>query len=156
VAGRINVGDIATTIFKTKSENLFVRYLKKPFKSNSENKLTKKETAKNSIENTTETMKVDRKKTFMLLEENANVNFKLAECCHPIPGDDVLGYVDETEVVIIHKRQCVVASQLKVNFGERLVSAKWSMRKKLSFVEVLEVKGIDKKGVMIEMLEGNL
>ena len=153
VAGRINVDEIATVVFKPKSENVFVRYLKMPFTSSSENKANKKKDTKPIAEANAEPHKVDRKKTFMLLEENANVNFKLADCCRPIPGDDVLGYVDESEIVIIHKRQCVVASQLKVNFGERLVSAKWSMRKKLSFIEVLEIKGIDKKGVMIEILK---
>lgn len=151
-AARINVEDIKTTIFKPKSENVFVRYLKMPFTSSSDNKSGKKKADQDTVSNV-DSLRVDRKKTFMLLEENANINFKLADCCHPIPGDDVLGYVDDSEIVIIHKRQCVVASQLKVNFGERLVSAKWSMRKKLSFVEVLEVRGIDKKGVMIEILK---
>ncbi len=152
IAGRINVDEITTTIFKPKSENVFVKYLKMPFTSSSDNKSSKKKANQDTVSNV-DSLRVDRKKTFMLLEENANINFKLADCCHPIPGDDVLGYVDDSEIVIIHKRQCVVASQLKVNFGERLVSAKWSMRKKLSFVEVLEVRGIDKKGVMIEILK---
>ena len=41
----------------------------------------------------------------------------MAECCHPIPGDDVLGYVDENDRIIIHKRQCPVAAKLKSSYG---------------------------------------
>jgi GTP pyrophosphokinase len=77
----------------------------------------------------------------------------LADCCHPIPGDDVLGYVDESEMVIIHKRQCPVAAKLKSSFGERIVSVDWATHKVQSFVEVLEIKGIDRKGVLIQILK---
>jgi GTP pyrophosphokinase len=97
--------------------------------------------------------KIDRKKPIKLTEENAGVIYTLAECCHPIPGDDVLGYVDDSETVIIHKRQCPVAAKLKSSFGERIVSADWATHKIQSFEEVLEIKGIDKKGVLIEILK---
>ena len=88
-----------------------------------------------------------------LTEENAGKTYILGECCHPIPGDDVLGYVDESEKVIVHKRQCKVAAKLKSSFGERIVSVDWATHKILSFIQVLEIKGIDKKGVLIEILK---
>ena len=97
--------------------------------------------------------KVDRKKTFILSEENAGITYKLATCCHPIPGDDVLGFVEESEMVMIHKRQCPTALKLKTNFGDRLVSVQWKTHKALTFLEIIEIKSIDKKGVMIEILK---
>ncbi|MDD3079297.1 MAG: RelA/SpoT family protein [Paludibacter sp.] len=147
--GQINLEDIGKVIFKPKNENVFVKYLKRPFVGSGENKQNK------NVDNPelVPAVKVDRKKTFILSEENAGVTYKLAECCHPIPGDDVLGYVDETETVIIHKRNCPTAAKLKTNYGDRLVSAQWATHKALSFVEVLEIKGIDKKGVLIEILK---
>ncbi len=49
----------------------------------------------------------------------------MAECCHPIPGDDVLGYVDENDRIIIHKRQCPVAAKLKSSYGNRILATEW-------------------------------
>ncbi len=46
----------------------------------------------------------------------------MADCCHPIPGDDVLGYIDEQNRVIIHKRQCPVATRLKSSYGNRIIA----------------------------------
>ena len=145
--GKINIEDIEKVIFKPKSQNVFVKYLKKPFGS-SENK-----NAKNIEPDLVPATKIDRKKAFVLSEENLGITYKFADCCHPIPGDDVLGYVEDSEMVLIHKRQCPTAAVLKSNFGERLVSVSWFTNKLLSFLEVLEIKGIDKKGVMIEILK---
>lgn len=146
--GKINTEDIGKVIFKQKSQNVFTKYLKIPFGGSSDNK-----NSRNDQPELVPSSKIDRKKTFILVEENAGINYKLAECCHPIPGDDVLGYVDDSEVVVVHKRQCNTASKLKSNYGERLVSVKWSTHKIMSFIEALEIKGIDKKGVMIEILK---
>ncbi len=145
--GSLNLEDLRKEVFKVKSSNVFVKYLKLPFIGSSENK------------NKTETVelvpstKVDRNKAFILSEENAGIAYKLAECCHPIPGDDVLGFVEESEMVIIHKRQCPTALKLKTNFGDRLVSVQWKTHKAFSFIEIIEIKGIDKIGVMIEILK---
>ena len=142
--GLLNLDDIAKTIFKQKSENLFVKYLKMPFGGSGD----AKQGATVPVDS-----KIDKKKVIKLTEENAGKTYVLAECCHPIPGDDVLGYVDESEMIIVHKRQCVVAAKLKSSYGERLISVDWATHKALSFIEVLEIKGIDKKGVLIEILK---
>lgn len=145
--GLLNLEDIAKVIFKQKSQSVFAKYLKMPFGSN-ENKQSKQKKPE-----LVPAAKIDRKKPFILSEENMGVTYKFATCCHPIPGDDVLGYVDENEMVIVHKRQCPTAAKLKSNHGERLVSAQWATHKALSFIEILEIKGIDKKGVLIEILK---
>ena len=142
--GLLNLEDISKNIFKQKTENVFVKYLKIPFGGSSDNK---------QAQTVAIDSKVDKKKAFKLTEENAGKTYELADCCHPIPGDDVLGYVDEKEMIHVHKRQCPVAAKLKSSFGERLVSVDWATHKALSFVETLEIKGIDKKGVLIEILK---
>lgn len=143
--GNLNLEDIAKVIFKPKSQNVFSRYIRIPFVSGSD---------KTKIQelDVVPAKRVDRNKTFVLSEENAGKTFKLAECCKPISGDDVLGYVDESEIVIVHKRQCNVAAKLKSNYGNNIVSVEWATHKGLSFHEVLEIKGIDKKGVMMQIL----
>lgn len=142
--GVLNLNEISKIVFKPKSQNVFVKYLKNPFGGSSESK----QGPTVSIDS-----KIDRKKSIKLTEENVGKTYKLADCCHPIPGDDVLGYVDDAEMVIIHKRQCTVADKLKTNYGERIVSADWATHKVQSFVEVLEIKGIDKKGILIQILK---
>lgn len=140
--GQLSLDDISKILFKPKSQNVFTKYLKMPFGGSSDAKQTV------PIDS-----KVDRKKSIKLTEENAGKTYIIAECCHPIPGDDVLGYVDEAEKIIVHKRQCPVAAKLKSSYGERIVSVDWATHKVLSFLEVLEIKGIDKKGVLIQILK---
>src|ERR1035437_771990 len=98
--GLLNLDEISKIVFKPKSQNVFVKYLKRPFGGSSDN-------AK-PIAPTVPDVKIDRKKSIKLTEENAGKTYSLAECCRPIPGDDVLGYVNEAEMVIVHKRQCPV------------------------------------------------
>ncbi|HLP05464.1 MAG TPA: RelA/SpoT family protein [Paludibacter sp.] len=142
--GLLPLSDLNKVVFKQKSQNVFTKYLKIPFVSSSDTK-----------QNPTVAIdsKVDRKKPLKLNEEGAGKIYKMAECCRPIPGDDVLGYVDDSEMVIIHKRQCPLAVKLKTSYGERIISAEWATHKVLSFIETLEIKGIDKKGVLIEILK---
>lgn len=143
--GVLNLDDISKIVFKPKNQNVFVKYLKMPFGGSSD--------SNKQLETVPIDSKLDRKKAIKLTEENNGKTYKLADCCHPIPGDDVLGYVDDSETVIIHKRQCPVADKLKSSFGERIISAEWATHKVHSFIEVLEIKGIDKKGILIQILK---
>jgi GTP pyrophosphokinase len=142
--GVLDLEEIGKIVFKSKTENVFVKYLKMPFGGSSDNK---------HQQTVPIDSKVDRKRPIKLTEENAGKTYVLGECCRPIPGDDVLGYVDDSEKIIVHKRQCPVAAKLKSNYGERIVSVDWATHKVQSFLEILEIKGIDKKGVLIEILK---
>ena len=119
-----------------------------PFVGNADNKQPKTVPIEGVLVN-----KIDRRKTLILTEEYAGSVYHLAECCQPIPGDDVLGYVDDKESLFIHKRNCPEAAKLKSSYGKRLVSVDWATHKALSFIQTLEIKGIDKKGVMIDILK---
>ena len=93
-------------IIKGKSQNPFMRYLKLSFGSNN----GKNEQPKPV---TPQQLTIDRKQTYILRDENGVKNYKVADCCCPIPGDDVLGYVEDDETVVVHKRECPVAMRLK-------------------------------------------
>lgn len=140
---KVKLDDLNQTVFKPR--NMFSRYLRIPFVTPAE-KIAPEEPE------LVPSTRVDRKKNFILREENAGLNYRLAPCCKPIPGDDVLGYVDDNEIVIVHRRECATAAKLKSNFGNKLVSAKWATHTTLTFNEVLEIRGIDKKGVLIQIL----
>jgi GTP pyrophosphokinase len=93
------------------------------------------------------------KQTLNLTDTTWDVLYKRASCCNPIPHDEVLGYVDEKTGVTIHKRTCPVADKLKSNFGDRIVSAQWVTHGVNTYLEQIEIKGFDKQGVMVEILQ---
>lgn len=90
----------------------------------------------------------DKKKTYLLKEEIYERNYKIAECCKPIPGDDAFGFINERGEIIVHKRSCPIGVRLKSSFGERILTTEWSNHKNTSFEAILEVKGIDSIGVL--------
>ena len=80
-------------------------------------------------------------------------NYILADCCKPIPGDDVLGYIDDNNRIVIHKRQCPIAAQLKTSFGNRLLAVEWETGKALNFPVNVYIKGIDGIGVLNQVTQ---
>ena len=89
----------------------------------------------------------------VLTDENLGKEYILSNCCHPIPGDEVLGFLDSKGMMHIHKVDCPEAALLKTSYGKRLYSATWNTHRVQSFVETIELKGIDKFGVFIQVLQ---
>ena len=96
--------------------------------------------------------KFNRKKPVFLSEENIN-QYKFQGCCHPIPGDDALGYINNKNQIEIHKRACPVAAKLKSSFGNRILDIKWDMHKILFFDATIRLGGIDRVGLLNEITQ---
>ena len=94
---------------------------------------------------------IDRKKAINLTDDSLRGSYIIADCCHPIPGDDVLGYYDENKHIVIHKRNCPLANTLKSSHGDRILAAKWETHKQLYFVVPIQITGIDDIGVLHEI-----
>jgi GTP pyrophosphokinase len=94
--------------------------------------------------------KFNRKKPIYITDDNIN-QYKFSTCCHPIPGDDVLGYIDKKNQIVIHKRACPVANRLKTSYGNRILDAKWNMNKTLFFDATIHLAGIDRRGLVNEV-----
>ena len=92
----------------------------------------------------------NRKKPIYINDDNIH-QYIFKSCCHPIPGDDVLGYIDGKNHIEIHKRSCPVASKLKSSYGNRILDAKWDMHRKLFFDATISIKGIDRIGMLNEV-----
>lgn len=88
----------------------------------------------------------------ILTDENLGHDYVLADCCHPIPGDEVLGYLGDDGKMYIHKIDCDEAMLLKSSQGKRIYAATWNTHRVQSFVETIEIQGIDKFGVFIHVL----
>ena len=93
---------------------------------------------------------VNRKEIYVLHPDEDKPNYKLDSCCQPIPGDDVLGFVDDNEEVIVHKVSCPEAMRLKSSFGSRLVATKWGGVAD-KFLATISVDGIDRHGILEEI-----
>lgn len=92
----------------------------------------------------------DKKHPIMLTEENIDT-FLFSNCCHPIPGDDVLGFIDNHDKVVIHKVECPVASRLKTGYGNRILDVKWDMHDNRYFNTTIEIRGLDRQGMLLEV-----
>ena len=81
-------------------------------------------------------------------ESSDKIKYKLAQCCQPIPGDDVFGFVTSGEGLKIHRTDCPNAAQLLANYGHRVVKTKWAKNKEISFLSGVRLTGLDDVGVI--------
>lgn len=96
---------------------------------------------------------INSKEILKLTPEAIQKNYILAECCKPIPGDDVLGYIDNDNRIIIHKRQCPLATKLKSSYGNCLLAVQWETGKTLYFPVNIYIKGIDHIGLLNQVTQ---
>ena len=110
-----------------------------------------KKNNKGNKENAQTYGEIDTKKAISLTDENIKGGYIIADCCNPIPGDDVLGYYDEEKHIVIHKRNCPIANALKSSHGNRILAANWDTHKELYFAVPIQITGIDNIGVIHEI-----
>jgi len=81
-------------------------------------------------------------------ESSDRIVYTLANCCKPIPGDDVFGFVTTGKGLTIHRTTCPNAAKLMASYGHRIVKTKWAKNKEISFLTGLKIKGLDDVGVV--------
>lgn len=86
--------------------------------------------------------------TLLIGEDMDVVEYKLAKCCTPIPGDDVFGFVTVNEGIKIHRTTCPNATELLANHGNRVMKAKWTSQHEVAFLTGLKVVGTDRVGLI--------
>lgn len=84
-------------------------------------------------------------------KEEEKLDYKIANCCNPIPGDDVFGFLTVNEGIKIHKQNCPNALQLQSNYGYRIMQAKWIDSSQRDFKAELKITGIDTIGLVNEV-----
>ena len=90
---------------------------------------------------------IDRSRTYVLQPDYNPPNYRLESCCQPVPGDDVLGFVNDREEVVVHKVSCDRAMLLKASMGSRLVNTKWGGTAE-KFLATIALEGIDRLGIL--------
>jgi guanosine-3',5'-bis(diphosphate) 3'-pyrophosphohydrolase len=136
--GFIKLNNIDEILGK-KSENKLVKYWNITFGGK------KKE---GQIEEEEKHPLIDKKKTFLLKEDQDTISYSLAKCCNPIPGEQVIGYLSTDDHVNIHKTECPELAKYLSNQGERIVAAEWTKFKRQSYLTRLKLEGFDRLGVV--------
>lgn len=93
---------------------------------------------------------IPKKDTELIIfgESSDKIVYNLANCCKPIPGDDVFGFVTTGKGLTIHRTNCPNAAKLLSNYGHRVVKTKWAKNKEISFLTGLRIIGLDDVGVV--------
>ena len=140
----------------TKSENLFVRYMKQAMsaikKPGTDHKSNKVGSELVELVENKGKVKIDRKSIYKLEEHNFIKNFIILSCCNPLPGDDVFGYITDNEEVEVHKRSCQNGLRIKSNHGDRIIDVAWGDYRQYSFLASIVFTGIDRVGILGSIL----
>ncbi|HNT92277.1 MAG: bifunctional (p)ppGpp synthetase/guanosine-3',5'-bis(diphosphate) 3'-pyrophosphohydrolase [Bacteroidales bacterium] len=96
---------------------------------------------------------IDKNHPYLLREnvDNTRNSYVIASCCQPIPGDEVLGYIDHSNSIIVHKPKCPVAVKLMSSEGNRIIQVRWTIHKLASFLARISINGIDRIGLINEV-----
>jgi len=83
--------------------------------------------------------------------DEKNIKYQIADCCNPIPGDDVVGFKSDEGITTIHQATCNEAIKLMSSRGDSIVPATWVSNKIMSFLIRLKIKGIDRDGIYFDL-----
>lgn len=174
-AGLIDLSDLSKML-KKNSKNKFVRYWNLQFskitgggwedefdfseeysenESDTEDNFDPEEVNESIASEDSVKIRIDKKKDYLLKENpvEKTLTYQVARCCKPIPGDKVIGFIDDNEEVIVHKSSCPEAIHLAARYGDRIVKAKWSKHTVLSFLARISMRGIDRIGILNELTQ---
>ncbi|MBP3785129.1 MAG: bifunctional (p)ppGpp synthetase/guanosine-3',5'-bis(diphosphate) 3'-pyrophosphohydrolase [Bacteroidaceae bacterium] len=96
--------------------------------------------------------KIDKKRIFQLTDEVIE-KCHIATCCHPIPGDDALGYITPDRKLELHKRSCKRATELKMRDGNNIIATDWKTNRKHLYETRIYITGVDSSGVLYAIAE---
>ncbi len=94
---------------------------------------------------------INVKETYILRTEKGKENYRLAECCSPLPGDDVMGFIEDDGTVTVHSLTCPRAALLKATYGHRILMTRWEETAQTLFKAEIQLEGIDRRGILQEI-----
>ncbi len=96
---------------------------------------------------------IDKSRDYELREDlsKGTTTFTIADCCSPIPGDNVVGFIEDDGSVLVHKKSCQRATDIAAKQADRIVSAKWSKHFMMSYLARISIRGLDRMGIVSDM-----
>ncbi len=141
---RVGIGKIDNQMLKefaSSRSNALVSYIK--------NKI-KKPVVSTDLNKEEITSKYDQ---LVFGKEEEKLEYKLSNCCNPIPGDNVFGFISVNDGIKVHKKDCPNALQLQSNYAYRIIQAKWIDSSQQDFKAVIKLQGIDNIGLVSEITQ---
>ena len=126
--------------FSTKYNSSFLNFFKKRIRKQT---IPHKKEGKDQI-----TQRFD---TLVFGKEMETLKHSLSNCCNPIAGDQVFGYISVNEGIKVHKKDCPNSLSLQSNFAYRIIKAKWVDSSSDEFTAILKLSGIDNMGIVSEV-----
>lgn len=146
-ADEIVLGDFMVKTLKKIAENnsgIFSKIFKRGKKNTAEADAVKDDSAALPA--------INPKDVYILRNEDGRANYKLADCCNPIPGDDVMGFIDDDGRLVVHALNCPRAQVLKAGYGSRIVATRWEAVSG-KFPVHIHIEGIDRFGILQELIQ---
>jgi len=94
---------------------------------------------------------INTKETYILRDDADGRNFTLATCCNPVPGDDVLGFIEDDGTITVHSIDCPRAAVLKAGYGPRILATRWATDR-VMFKARVQIEGIDRHGILQDIV----
>ena len=146
--GEVTLPENLRKTLKEKNSNSIITAVGKIFGF----EMNRRELPKDTLQKKTDIADFDRSQPYELREDAlGHPNYTVAGCCKPISGDDVFGFINDDNTVIVHKHACQIATRIKGSFGNRILSTVWSSHSNTSFEATLKVTGIDAIGVLMNI-----
>lgn len=137
---RVGIGTIDNTMLKAfaaSRSNVFVSYIK--------NKITRRPEISKDIDKEEITSKYDM---LVFGKEEEKLDYSLAKCCNPIPGDKVFGFLTINDGIKVHKKNCPNALSLQSNYAYRIMQAKWIDSSQQEYTSQILLSGLDDLGLV--------
>ncbi len=98
--------------------------------------------------------KINKKEDVIIIGEDfKNIQYQMARCCNPIPGDDVFGFITINEGIKIHRNNCPNAEHLMSKMAYRTIKARWQSKELIERIAAIRIVGIDKLGLVNQLTE---
>ncbi|MBT5089755.1 MAG: bifunctional (p)ppGpp synthetase/guanosine-3',5'-bis(diphosphate) 3'-pyrophosphohydrolase, partial [Flavobacteriales bacterium] len=94
------------------------------------------------------TKKKVNRKVIVFNDNDEVLDYGMAKCCNPIPGDAIFGFLTVVDGIKIHRSDCPNSIQLRANYAYRILKSKWINKDKIDFIATISIKGIDSLGLM--------
>lgn len=155
--GIVSLDDLDKVLRKNNQSKNVIYWTLKLFKSNRETAGDGQGTGAGSDEMSDEVIRrkldevLKNRDVILSGSDGGPVTYRVADCCYPIPGDNIVGFIDDNGDIIIHKKTCPEAVNLAARHGDRIVNAKWSKDTVKSFLARVKVFGVDRMGILNEL-----
>ena len=138
---RVGIGKIDNTSLKkfAASNNRLFNFLRKKISNKNSDISHNEKEIKNNYDQ------------IVFTKDDEKLDYALAKCCNPIPGDKVFGFITVQEGIKVHKKSCSNSISLQSKFAYRIITAKWIDSSQQDFNSIIKIKGIDNRGMVSEI-----